>query len=92
MHFYASMATSHGFEFSFQVNIEENCSYITGDAWNEFLKVFSLEAGDEIVLKLDTGSPTTQLIPGNYPNNHQGNIHNFLCLNDPSTYSVQLVI
>ena len=68
MHFYASMATSHGFEFSFQVNIEENCSYITGDAWKEFSKVFSLEAGEEVIFNLDTGGPTTMLITGTYPN------------------------
>ena len=86
------MATSHGFKFTFQVILEENLAYITGNAWNEFAKVYSLEAGDEIVLKLDTGSPSTHLIPGNYPNNHPGNIHIFLCLNDLSTYSVQLVI
>ena len=72
--FYANLTTNEGFSFSVKVTNNTDATYLSGRVWNEFIRVYGLEVGQEIYFTIGDYGPDTRVTTGNYPKFHPSKI------------------
>ena len=69
--FDASFRTVHGFQIPVKVINERGITFITGNGWTEFARLYRLHTGSEIIIEIDTHGPISTVITGTQPITHQ---------------------
>jgi hypothetical protein len=64
------VVTEEGFEFNVDCFNKDGRTYLKGQNWNEFARVYHLEVGTELVFSTDTQGPSTPMTLINLPITH----------------------
>ncbi|KAM0849735.1 hypothetical protein ACQ4PT_053533 [Festuca glaucescens] len=67
--------TTHGFQFPVEVVNEAGRTFIIGNAWTKFARLYRLDVGSEIIFEIDTPGPVSRVITGTYPITHPAHYH-----------------
>ena len=78
--FHASFTTTEGFEFPCDFTNENGLTYISGDSWKEFARVYRLDVGQEITFSMvNSGVQTSLVTTGHLPFIHPSKVHSCSC-------------
>ena len=73
--FEASFSTNEGFEFPCEITNDNELTYISGESWKEFVRVYMLHVGQEITFSTDNSEvPSSVVTTGNLPIIHPSKI------------------
>jgi hypothetical protein len=74
--FHASFVTPENFEFVFMVTNEAETTTVSGDAWEEFGRIYCVHIGQKVFFSIDKlkGLDSCRVVSGHYPIIHPSNI------------------
>ena len=74
--FHASFLTPENFEFVFMLTNEPETTTVSGDAWEEFCRVYCIHIGQKVFFSIDKlkGLESSRVVSGHYPIIHPSNI------------------
>lgn len=64
------VVTEEGFEFNVDCINKDGRTYLEGQYWREFARVYNLDVGTELVFSTDTQGPSTPVTSINLPITH----------------------
>jgi hypothetical protein len=74
--FHASFLTPENFKFGFMVTNEAETTTVSGDAWEEFCRIYCVHIGQKVFFSIDElkGLDSCRVVSAHYPIVHPSNI------------------